>query len=165
MPVQRPAAGRRSARTSITSLCFASIGLAISSYLTIEHYSGSTALACPENAAINCAKVTTSTWSRLGGIPVAVLGLVYFAVMTLLVVPSAWRRHLLDPVRVAGAAAGTAMVIYLLWAELFRVGAICLWCTAVHVCTLGLFVTILWHTAARSTVTAHSRLKPESSRS
>jgi uncharacterized membrane protein len=164
MPVQRPAAGGRSARTSITSLCFASIGLAISSYLTIEHYSGSTALACAENAAINCAKVTTSTWSRLGGIPVAVLGLVYFAVMTLLVVPSAWRRHLLDPVRVAGAAAGMAMVIYLLWAELFRVGAICLWCTAVHVCTLGLFVTILWHTAARSTVTGHSRLKSESSR-
>jgi uncharacterized membrane protein len=164
MPVQRPAAGRQSARTSITSLCFASIGLAISSYLTIEHYSGSPALACPENAAINCAKVTTSTWSRLGGIPVAVLGLVYFAVMTLLVVPSAWRRHLLDPVRVAGAAAGMAMVIYLLWAELFRVGAICLWCTAVHVCTLGLFVTILWHTAARSTVTGHSRFKSESSR-
>jgi uncharacterized membrane protein len=93
-----------------------------------------------------------------------VLGLAYFAVMTLLVLPSAWRRHLLDPVRVAGAAAGMAMVIYLLWAELFRVGAICLWCTAVHVCTLGLFVTILWHTAARSTATGHSRFKSENSR-
>jgi uncharacterized membrane protein len=103
--------------------------------------------------------VTTSSWSRLGGIPVAVLGLAYFAVMTLLVLPPAWRRHLLDPVRAAGAAAGMAMVIYLLWAELFRVGAICLWCTAVHVCTLGLFVTILWHTAARSTATGHSRFK------
>jgi len=108
--------------------------------------------------------VTTSTWSRLGGIPVAVLGLAYFAVMTLLVLPSVWRRHLLDPVRVAGAAAGMAMVIYLLWAELFRVGAICLWCTAVHVCTLGLFVTILWHTAVRSTAPGHSRFKSESSR-
>ena len=133
MPVQDPADGQRPDRAGITSLCFASLGLAISIYLTVEHYSGSTALACPENAAINCAKVTTSSWSRLGGIPVAVLGLAYFAVMTLLVVPSAWRRHLLDPVRVAGAAAGMAMVIYLLWAELFRVGAICLWCTAVHV--------------------------------
>jgi uncharacterized membrane protein len=40
-------------------------------------------------------------------------------------------------------------VIYLIWAELFRVGAICLWCTAVHVCTFGLFVTILWRVAAR----------------
>jgi uncharacterized membrane protein len=164
MPAQHPAAGRLPARTSIPSLCFASVGLAISIYLTVEHYSGSTALACPENAAINCAKVTTSSWSRLGGIPVAVLGVAYFAVMTLLVLPSAWRRHRLDPVRVAGAAAGMAMVIYLLWAELFRVGAICLWCTAVHVCTLGLFVTILWHTAARSTATGDCRFT-ESSRS
>jgi len=84
--------------------------------------------------------------------------------MTLLVLPSAWRRHLLDPVRVAGAAAGMAMVIYLLWAELFRVGAICLWCTAVHVCTLGLFVTILLHPAGRSTATGHYRFTSESSR-
>ena len=38
------------------------------------------------------------------------LGLVYFAVMTLLVVPSVWRHHLLDPVRVTGVAAGMAMV-------------------------------------------------------
>jgi hypothetical protein len=37
-----------------------------------------------------------------------------------LVVPSVWRRHLLDPVRVTGAAAGMAMVIYPLWAELIR---------------------------------------------
>jgi uncharacterized membrane protein len=164
MPVQEPADGQRPDRASIASLCFASLGLAISIYLTVEHYSGSTALACPENAAINCAKVTTSTWSRLGGIPVAVVGLAYFAVMTLLVLPPAWRRHHLDPVRVAGAAAGMAMVIYLLWAELFRVGAICLWCTAVHVCTLGLFVTILWHTAARSTATGRRRLTSQSSR-
>jgi uncharacterized membrane protein len=151
MSVQDPDAGRRLDRAGIASICFASIGLGISSYLTVEHYSGSSALACPETAAINCAKVTTSSWSHLGGIPVAVLGLAYFAVMTLFVLPPAWQRHLLDPVRVAGAATGMGMVIYLLWAELFRVGAICLWCTAVHVCTLGLFITILWHTAARST--------------
>jgi len=126
MRVQDPADGQRPDRAGIASLCFASLGLAISIYLTVEHYSGSTALACPENAAINCAKVTTSSWSRLGGIPVAVLGLAYFAVMTLLVLPPAWRRHLLDPVRAAGAAAGLAMVIYLLWAELFQIHAICL---------------------------------------
>ena len=100
MPVQHPAAGRRPARANIPALCFASAGLAISTYLTVEHYRGSTALACPQTAAINCAKVTTSSWSRLGGIPVAVLGLAYFTVMTLLVLPSAWRRHRLDPVRV-----------------------------------------------------------------
>jgi uncharacterized membrane protein len=136
------------ARASILPLGFALAGLAVSIYLTIEHYSGSTALACPENATINCAKVTTSTWSRLAGMPVAVLGLVYFVAMTLLVFPPAWRHRSLDPLRVAGAAAGMVMVIYLIWAELFRVDAICLWCTAVHVCTFGLFVAVLWRIGA-----------------
>ena len=136
----------------------------MSIYLTIEHYSGSTVLACPESATINCAKVTTSSWSRFAGIPVAVLGLAYFVAMALLVTPAAWRRRTLDPVRVISAGLGTAMVIYLVWAELFRINAICLWCTVVHVCTLGLLATILWHTAARLTVTGHSRLESESSR-
>ena len=138
----------RSLGANLPSLGFAIAGLAVSAYLTVEHYSGSTVLACPENAAINCAKVTTSAWSRLAGVPIAVLGLAYFATMTLLVLPAAWRHRPLDPIRVAGATAGMATVIYLIWAELFRVNAICLWCTAVHVCTLGLLVAVLWRTTA-----------------
>ena len=35
------------------------------------------------------------------------------------------------------------------WVELFRVNALCLWCTAVHVCTLALLGTVLWRTADR----------------
>jgi uncharacterized membrane protein len=132
----------------VPALGFALAGLAASTYLTVEHYTGSTQLACPENATINCAKVTTSSWSRLAGIPIAVLGLAYFVAMTLLVLPQAWRHRRLDTVRVLSATAGIAMVVYLVWAELFRIDAICLWCTAVHVCTLGLFATVLWRTAA-----------------
>jgi uncharacterized membrane protein len=147
MTADRPGAARP-AYASIPSLGFAFAGLAVSTYLTIEHYTGSTALACPHSATINCAKVTTSSWSRFAGIPVAVLGLAYFAAMALLVTPASWRHRALDPLRITGAGLGIAMVIYLVWAELFRVNAICLWCTAVHICTLGLFTTILWHTAA-----------------
>ena len=36
------------------------------------------------------------------------------------------------------------MVFYLVWAELFKIGAICLWCTVVHVLTLALFVVLLF---------------------
>jgi len=41
-----------------------------------------------------------------------------------------------------------ATVIYLIGAELFRVDAVCQWCSAVHVCTLGSLVAILWLTTA-----------------
>jgi uncharacterized membrane protein len=131
------------------SLIVALVGLAVSVYLTVEHFTSSTTLACPEGAVVNCAKVTSSQWSELFGIPVAVLGLGYFVAMTVLVTPAAWRRRALDPVRVVGAGAGVVMVLYLVWVELFRVNAICLWCTAVHACSLALLATVLWRVVDR----------------
>ena len=130
-------------------LIVAVIGLAISIYLTIEHFTSGTSLACPEGTTVNCTKVTTSQWATFLGIPVAVLGLAYFVVMTLLVTPMAWRRRRLDPVRLVGAVGGTLMVLYLIFVELFRVDAICLWCTGVHVCTVALLGLVLWRTANR----------------
>lgn len=136
------------------SLIVALIGLAISVYLTVEHFTSPALLACPEGAVINCAKVTSSQWSVILGIPVAVLGLVYFAAMTALLTPAAWNRRALNPVRLAGVAAGVGMALYLIWVELFRVDAICLWCTAVHVCTVVLFTSVLWRTTNRDSAPA-----------
>lgn len=139
--------GRPIRSASITALIVAVLGLAVSVYLTIEHYSSSSLLACPESATINCAKVTTSRWSHIAGVPVAVLGLVFFLAMVALLTPLAWRQPRLDGVRVAVTAVGTVMVLYLVWIELFRVDAICLWCTAVHICTVVLLAVVLWHTS------------------
>lgn len=141
-----PTSGK--ARLGLGSFGVALLGLAIAAYLTVEHYDSSTSLACPETGPINCAKVTSSSWSRIGPVPVAVLGLVFFFAMTLLCSPPAWRYRVLDPVRVVAAGAGVASAVYLIWVELFRVNAICLWCTAVHVCTLLLLALVLWTTGA-----------------
>lgn len=135
---------RRPRLVGVGSFAVALLGLAIAGYLTVEHYNSSTTLACPETGTINCAKVTTSSWSHLGPIPVAVLGLIFFAAMALLTSPPAWRTRALDPLRVVGAAVGVASALYLIWVELFRVNAICLWCTAVHVCTVLLLGLVLW---------------------
>jgi len=123
-------------------------------------------LACASTGVVNCERVTTSAQSELLGVPVALLGLGWFLAMTALCSPWAWRSSVpwIRTARLAGAVAGMVFVLWLVYAELFVIRAICLWCTAVHVCTLGLFVTILWHTAASPTVTGHSRLKSESSR-
>jgi uncharacterized membrane protein len=140
-------AGSPARRASVTALIIALLGLAVSAYLTIEHYSSSRLLACPESAMINCAKVTTSRWSHIAGVPVAVLGLAFFVVMVALLSPPAWRQPRLDVIRVAATAIGMIMVLYLVWIELFRVDAICLWCTAVHICTIALLTAVLWHTS------------------
>ena len=128
------------------SLTWCVLGLLTSAYLTYEHYTGSTTLACPASGAVDCAKVTSSAWSTILGVPVAPLGLVFFAVMLVLCRPSLLRRQsvALDVARLGFCGIGLLMALYLLWAELFQIHAICLWCTGVHILTFLLFVTLLF---------------------
>jgi uncharacterized membrane protein len=132
-----------------SSAIAATLGLAISIYLTIEHYTTSTTLACPDTGVVNCVKVTTSPQSTIIGIPVAVLGLVFFAAMGILTLPRLWheRSSAVRWTRVGLAGVGVVTVIYLLYVELFVVDAICLWCTAVHVLTIALFVLTAYREA------------------
>jgi uncharacterized membrane protein len=124
------------------ALCVA--GLGVATYLTIEHFSSSLSLSCPNTGRINCEKVTTSQYSHVLGIPVAVLGLAYFVVGLPLMTPQAWRSSspMIRLARFGWVGAGLAMVLYLVWAEFFGVSAICLWCTSVHVITFLLFCLV-----------------------
>jgi uncharacterized membrane protein len=134
-----------------TSLTLSLVGLAVSAYLTYEHFSASTTLACPDTGTISCAKVTSSTYADVLGVPVALLGLLFFVGMTALTVPAAWRSPSPWPsrARLAGVTTGVVFVVYLVWAELFRIDAICLWCTVVHIVTGALFVVIVLAAALR----------------
>lgn len=132
--VPRSAAGR-------TTLVLAVLGLAVSVYLTFEHYTQATSFACPVNATFDCVKVTTSKWAVIAGVPVAVLGLVFFVAMTVL---SFAAGRLAATLRVAAAVVGVVMILWLVYVELFQVESLCLWCTGVHVLTLALLGTTLW---------------------
>ncbi len=126
------------------------VAVAIASYLTVTHYSDPAALACPDTGIVNCPLVTTSSWSLVLGVPLAVLGLVWAVAMTALTLPWAWRSGAawVDRARLAASGTAAAMVMYLVYVELFRIGAICLWCTAMHLTVVGLFAVVL---AARAT--------------
>jgi len=97
------------------------VGGAIATYLTVVHY----AHLSPICTSGGCEKVQQSSYAELGGIPVAVLGLVAYACVLL----TAAVRGL--PAALAGAVialSGTAFSGYLLWAQLARIHAICQWC-------------------------------------
>jgi uncharacterized membrane protein len=128
-------------------------GIGVAGYLTYEHFTSSSTLACSDNSVVNCLKVTTSSYSAVAGVPVAVLGLVFFVVMLALQLPRTWQRPepALRWARLGWAVLGLATVLYLLYAELFEIDAICLWCTAVHVLTLVLFGTTVFATASYPT--------------
>jgi len=132
-------------------LALCGLGLGVAAYLTYEHYTGSTSLSCPAGGgAINCLKVTTSIYSKIHGVPVAVLGLVFFAVMAVLQSPWAWhsRRLEIRVARLLWALVGVATALKLIYDELFKIDAICLWCTSVHVMSLLLFITTVFGTVS-----------------
>ncbi|MFC7595375.1 vitamin K epoxide reductase family protein [Terrabacter sp. GCM10028922] len=142
----QPAGRERPRWLPAVSLALVVAGLLVSAYLTFEHFTANATLACSIGGVVDCAKVTTSAWSTFMGVPVALLGLLFFIVLLGLCWPSTWRRRerWLDPARLGWVTIGLGMALYLVWAELYRIHAICLWCTAVHVLTFLLWIIVLF---------------------
>jgi uncharacterized membrane protein len=76
--------------------------------------------------------------------PVALLGLAWSIAMALSCAPSAWRSRApwIRVVRLVLAVAGILFVLWLVFAELFVIRAICLWCSVMHVLAFALFVLV-----------------------
>ena len=151
MTEARTAAPPRS--TVVVTFAASLAGIAVSAYLTVAHFASSQILVCAGSGLVDCERVTTGPYSKLLGVPVAILGLVWFIAMAALTSPWAWRSE--DPrlawLRIGLASLGVVFVLYLVWAELFPIGAICLWCTVVHVLTFVLFVGIALQGVPRRT--------------
>ncbi len=130
----------------LTTWALAFGGLGVSSYLTIAHYTSSSILACSDKGLVNCGEVTTSPESVVFGVfPVAVLGLAFYVFLVAAMSPWAWRAKFpaVAWIRLVSVVVGIVFVLYLLYAELFTIGAICLWCTIVHGITFLLFVLVV----------------------
>ncbi len=144
--------GRDASATKRTALltgllCLA--GIAVAAYLTYAHYTTAKVLACSDKGLVNCAKVTTGAYSKIFGVPVSDIGLGYFVVMAALCRPGAWPGHRgLRATRLVAATGGVGFVVWLIYVELFRLDAICLYCTIVHVVTVLLFIAVALGTAA-----------------
>lgn len=127
--------------STVLALC----ALAVSVYLAVAHLLDPELLVCSASGAVNCTKVTTSAQSIIVGVPVAYLGVVWSLAMVALCLPAAWRSttRWIAPARLALAVSGVAFVLWLVYAELFLIHAICLWCTAMHALTFALFVVVV----------------------
>jgi uncharacterized membrane protein len=134
----------------LTTFVLALAGLGVSTYLTIAHFTQATLAGCSETSGlVDCTKVTTSAQSYVFGIPVALLGLLFYVFAVAIMSPWAWRaqRREIHLARIAAMVAGIGFVIYLLYAELFIIGNICLYCTSVHVITFLIFVLTMFSAA------------------
>lgn len=114
-------------------------GLVVAGYLTWVHFDDA-ALVCVAGG--GCETVQESEYAEIAGVPVAVLGLVAYAIVLGLV---AWDA----PAARLGAAmlalVGLLFSLYLLALQLFVIDAVCVWCLAndVVIAPLLAFLTAL----------------------
>jgi uncharacterized membrane protein len=114
---------RRTVR--IVMIVLTVIGLGVASYLTYVHFAGIKP-AC--TAGESCTKVQTSVYSKLAGVPVALMGLIgYVAILgSLLARESETSRF----ATLIFTLAGFGFSAYLTYRELFSIHAICEWCAS-----------------------------------
>jgi uncharacterized membrane protein len=98
-------------------------GMAVAGYLTYVHYAGLEPFCAGGGG--GCERVQSSSYAELAGVPVALLGLIGYAlILASLAVPA-------EPGRMAGALlafVGFGFSAYLTWVELFEIDAVCQWC-------------------------------------
>ena len=120
-------------------LVIAVLGIALAAYLTYVHYSN-THPVCTAGAA--CIKVQTSVWSKVGGVPVALLGLIgYVGIFLSLIAPDREETRIAT---LGMTLVGVCFSGYLTYRELFSIHAVCEECATSAVLLLLLFIGAAW---------------------
>ncbi len=147
MALPAPANVDRRLRIVIGVLCL--IGIGVAGYLVYIHYEGIKILCLSSGG---CETVQSSVYSKIAGLPVAVLGLAgYVGILFTLAIRN-------DLGRVAGfglALIGFLFSLYLTYREIFTIKAICQWCVSSAVLmTLLTIITAIRVLRAESDVPA-----------
>lgn len=128
MPVRRFFAHADLRKSETWTVVLALVGIAVASYLTAVHYRDSL-LVC--SGASDCETVQNSSYSKLLGIPVAILGLAMYAASLGLAIARLAMVELVERVTMllfVVLFAGFLFSAYLTWLELFVIDAVCQWC-------------------------------------
>ena len=124
-------------------------GLVLSGYLTWYGFTTSVGV-CPLTGPFGCSAVLTSVYSKIGMMPVAVLGVVWFLVAALIGIllsnDEKWLKHLL-----VWSVIGLVGIASLEYVQIFLVGQICVLCVSSHVFGLAILVLTagLWLTKGK----------------
>jgi len=117
---------------------FSILGFLDAAYLTVEHFLNRVP---PCSVVSGCEVVTTGPYSVLFGIPVALLGsLYYLAIILALVFYFDRRRDWVLRVVSCFTAAGFLFTLYLVYLMIFVIHAICTWCLLSALSSTALFI-------------------------
>jgi uncharacterized membrane protein len=115
------------------------LGIVLTSYLVYVHYSGTKPICTASTA---CLTVQRSQWSKLAGIPVALIGLIgYIGIFVALLTPD---REMSRTAILGMTFVGFAFSGYLTYRELFSIHQVCEECATSAVFMTFLFICSLW---------------------
>jgi uncharacterized membrane protein len=121
-------------------IVLATIGLGVAAYLTYVHYSGAVPVCSSKGNP--CSEVQKSVYSKLAGVPVALMGLIgYILILGSLLAPEGERTRFATVVLTLG---GFGFSAYLTYRELFTLHKICEWCVSSAVIVTVLMVLSIW---------------------
>jgi uncharacterized membrane protein len=124
----------------MTMIALTVVGLGVATYLTVIHYAGINPL-CGRNGG-GCEIVQTSEYSKLVGVPVALIGLIgYVAILASLLAPENETTRFAT---VAFTVIGFGFSAYLTYRELFSIHHICEWCLSSAVIVTVLMCLSVW---------------------
>ena len=120
-------------------------GMGVAAYLTYSHYADQP-IACAGLS--GCQAVENSEYSKLVGIPVAVLGMLFCAGLLALVLARLARLPLAEEWAPLAAFSmtltGVAFAAYLTYIEVFVVEDVCIWCASfASIITVAWLITIV----------------------
>jgi len=126
---------------------FAALGLAASLAATYVHYNllrnPDYSSFCDISATVSCKAAYLSRYGSVGGVPVAVGGVVFFVWVLLMVWGSHGRSAITDsaPTYIfAGSTLALAVVLYLAYASFFILKEVCPLCVTTYVAVVGVFL-------------------------
>ena len=129
-------------------LLFALLGLGASSVSTFVHYKLLTTpnyeSFCDVGSQMNCTQAYLSQYGSFMGVPVAIGGVIFFAVIALLAGmaggPSSTARDNAAGYVFLVSTVGLAFALYLAWASYFKLGVFCILCAITYVSVVAIFI-------------------------
>lgn len=120
-------------------MMLASIGVFLSMYLWYIHLSADDVLCFTGG----CNAVLTGEFSQIAGVPVAAMGVAFYAFILVLAFQRSKIEHkLLDQMLYGWVGVGLLFTLYLRYLEFAKIGEICEWCWVSVVIVIGLIITL-----------------------
>ena len=129
-------------------MAFAALGIGAASASSYVHYQlltdPSYSSFCDVNATVSCTQAYLSPYGSFLGVPVALFGVFFFALVLLLVGfggrPGSAARDAVPAYVFAISTVGLAFILYLGWASYVQLKTFCMLCAATYVSVIGIFI-------------------------